>query len=472
MDASRAALSSDHGEDRDLLLRDAVERARASAFYAEHLRDHRVADRGDLKGLPLTEKRHLREAGPFGMLAVPPAKAWHYHESSGTTGEPISTWCGLAELRRMAEIVRRLTPELADDTILLNRFPLFAPVAFVFEEALRLAGGCHIPAGNMTWDVPFDRAIDFIRRLGATALASLPLEPILLFELARELRLDPARDLATLEVIFLGGAVLPPALRRRIEQDWGARVVEIYGSNETMLMGVGCKRGRLHLCEELLELEVLDPRSNAPVAPGEIGVLTVTSLVHQVMPLVRYSTGDLVRLDREPCPCGRPGPTAQVLGRAEETIRYGERSAFAYDVVDAAYEIAERLGTRIFFAVLLHRHLHLLLEVDNPTNANAAHRDTALGRELSARLGLPVTVEYLPIGEVLDRSALLRTPRIYKPSVLADWRMASRRPVTIMEAILEWPRFDVRTLGHLVRRGIRAARRRRRLWRQDQFGGE
>jgi hypothetical protein len=50
--------------------------------------------------------------------------------------------------------------------------------------------------------------------------------------------------------------------------------------------------------------------------------------------------------------------------------------------------------------------------------------------------------------------------------------MASRRPVTIMEAILEWPRFDVRTLGHLVRRGIRAARRRRRLWRQDQFGGE
>jgi phenylacetate-CoA ligase len=161
-----------------------------------------VHDRGDLRALPLTEKQHLREAGPFGMLAVPPAKAWHYAESSGTTGEPISSWCGLAELRRMAEIVRSLTPELAADTILLNRYPLFAPVAFLFEEALRLAGACHIPAGNMTWDVPFDRAIDFIRRLGVTAFASLPLEPILLFELARELKLDPARDLSTLEVIF------------------------------------------------------------------------------------------------------------------------------------------------------------------------------------------------------------------------------------------------------------------------------
>jgi len=41
-----------------------------------------------------------------------------------------------------------------------------------------------------------------------------------------------------------------------------------------------------------------------------------------------------------------------------------------------------------------------------------------------------------------------------------------------MEAILEWPSFDWRTLGHLARRAIRVARRRRRLWRQDQYGGE
>jgi len=472
MDSSHAALNGDPIGDRDVLVREAVERARASAFYAEHLRDHRVRDRGDLRALPLTEKQHLRDAGPFGMLAVPPGKAWHYAESSGTTGEPISSWCGLAELRRMAEILRSLTPELAADTILLNRYPLFAPVAFLFEEALRLAGACHIPAGNMTWDVPFDRAIDFIRRLGVTAIASLPLEPILLFELARELKLDPARDLSTLEVIFLGGAVLPPALRRRIETDWQARVVEIYGSNETMLMGVGCPQGRLHLCDDLLELEVLHPETHAPVPQGEIGVLTVTSLVHEVMPLVRYSTGDLVRLDRDACPCGRRGPTAHVLGRLEETIRYGERSAYAYDLVEAAYEVAERFGTRIFFALRLQRQVHPLLEVENPTNANAECRDALVGRELSAKLGLPVTVEYLPVGEVLDRSALLRTPRIYKPSLVTDWRTGSRRPATIMEAILEWPSFDWRTLGHLARRAIRVARRRRRLWRQDQYGGE
>ena len=170
-------------------------------------------------------------------------------------------------------------------------------MSFVFEEALRRANACHIAAGTMSWDVPFSRAVDFIRRLGVTAISSLPLEPVLLHDMVTDAGLDPAEVFRTVRVVFCGGAVLPPALRRIIEHDWQARVVEIYGSNETMLMGVGCPRGRLHLCDELLEFEVLDPQTHAPVAAGERGVVTITSLVHEVMPLVRYFTGDLARLD-------------------------------------------------------------------------------------------------------------------------------------------------------------------------------
>jgi phenylacetate-CoA ligase len=104
-----------------------------------------VTSRADLQNLPLTFKHHLCDASPFGMLAVPPATAWHYHESSGTTGEPISTWCGLSELRGMADLLLRMVPELSEETIFLNRFPLFAPVSFVFEEALRLLGPATSP---------------------------------------------------------------------------------------------------------------------------------------------------------------------------------------------------------------------------------------------------------------------------------------------------------------------------------------
>lgn len=452
------------GADRDERLREAIARARASAFYARHLDGHEVRGRGDLPRLPLTLKEHLRDATPFGMLAVPPHRAWHYHETSGTTGEPISTWCGLQELRAMAAVVHRMVPELAEDTILLNRFPLFAPVSFVFEETLRRAGACHLAAGTMSWDVPFSRALDFIQRLGVTALASLPLEPLLLHDLARHQGLDPRDVFRSVRVVFCGGAVLPPALRRAIEADWQARVVEIYGSNETMLMGVGCPRGRLHLCTELLECEILDPRTFAPLAAGEPGLLTVTSLVHEVMPLVRYVTGDLVRIAAEPCDCGFDGPVAEVLGRAADAIEIGGRRATHYAVLDAVYEFAERLGTRIFFILIRPRTLHVLVEVGDPAAARAAADE----RVLAERIGLPVTVEYLEANAVLDRSALYRGPRIYKPSVISDWRGPGRKTITIMEALLEWPRFDARTIFHLVRRQIRNARRRRRLLREDR----
>lgn len=452
------------GENRDTVLAAAIERARKSEFYAKHLSG--VAFDGDLSRLPLTTKEHLRDASPFGMLAVPAAKAWHYHESSGTTGEPISTWCGLEELRKMAAIVVRMTPELGADTILLNRFPLFAPVAFVFEEAMRLAGACHIAAGNMTWDVPFDRAFSFIPRLGVTALSVLPLEPILLREVAHLQGVDFERAVESVKLIFAGGAVLPPGMRKVLEKDWKARVVEIYGSNETMLMGVSCLEGKLHLCEELLAFEILDPRTRVPVATGEPGLLTVTSLVHEAMPLVRYVTGDHVRLTGESCSCGERGAVAQVFGRYEEVIEIGGRRTTAHDVLDAAYDFADRFGTRAFFVLVRRRGLHLLIEVPEPRTAPNA----AAERQLAERIGLPVTVEYLGHNEVLDRTAMFRGPKIYKPSQISDWRGEGRKAITVMEALLEWPRFDGSTLYHLAIRQIRNARRRRRLLKEDRQG--
>jgi len=460
---TNVAVSPEPGT-RDQAVRDAVARARGSAFYTRHLSGYAVQTRADLAQLPLTFKRHLRDASPFGMLAVPPAKAWHYHESSGTTGEPISTWCGLAEVRLMAARLQRMVPEMSNDCIMLNRFPLFAPVSFIFEDALRMTGGCHVAAGNVSWDVPFTRALDFIRRLRVTALAGLPLEAILLREVAREQGLDIHRDVNSLRVILCGGAVLPPALRRLIEQDWGARVVEIYGSNETMGLGLSCVEGRLHLCTDLVEAEVLDPQTYSAVEPGEIGVLTVTSMAHEVMPLVRYVTGDLVRVSHEPCRCGEPDPVIEVLGRVDDVIEIAGARAMPYDILDATYKFADGLGTRTFLIVVRRRGLHVRIEVANPRQA----RDAAAERRLGEQIGLPVTVEYLRHNEVMDRTALFRTPKIYKPSEITDWRGAGRKPITIMEALLEWPRFDGRTLLHIALRQLRNARRRRRILREDR----
>lgn len=445
--------------DGDLL--EVVERARRSPFYAKHLDGRSFSGRADLRELPLTTKDDLRDASPEGMLIVPRTKAWHYHESSSTSGDPVSTWCGLPELQQMAGIVRAMVPEFGAETMLLNRFPLFAPEAVVVEEALRQAGACHIAAGNVSWEVPFTRAVEFLHRLQPTALSCLPLEPILLAEVAKAEGLDLQADLGSLNVIFCGGAPLPNSLRGLIESDWGARVVEIYGSNETMLMGVGCSEGKLHLASELLEFEILDPTTREPVAPGGRGMVVVTSLVHTVMPLVRYATGDLAEIETDPCVCGQPGFPIRVLGRIEEKIEIGGREAMHSDVLDAAHAFARELDTRIFFAVVRRHDVQLMVEVADPDRPIP----TKAYLDLRKRIGLPVNLELVGHNESLDRTALFRTPKVYKPSLISDWRGAGRRATTVMEALLEWPSYDAKSLFHLARRQVRTGLRRRRLSR-------
>ncbi|MGH3579958.1 MAG: hypothetical protein ACRERC_12445 [Candidatus Binatia bacterium] len=97
-------------------------------------------------------------------------------------------------------------------------------------------------------------------------------------------------------------------------------------------------------------------------------------------------------------------------------------------------------------------------------------RDPGGERRLAERIGLPVRLEYLEKNEVLDRGALYRGPKIYKPSVISDWRGEARKTITIMEALLEWPTYDKRTLFHLARRQIRNARRRSRIIKEDRRG--
>jgi len=452
-------------DERFAALSAAIERARSSPFYARHLAEARLDRPDDFQRLPLTRKEHIAEASPFGMLAVPPAHAWHYHESSGTTGEPISTWCGLAEFGRMASTVAALVPEFAaPDAMLLNRFPSFASVHFFLEEVLRQTRRCHIAAGTMSWDVPFSRALGFLRRLPVTMLATLPLEAVLLREVARADGVDLARECAALRVLFLGGAVLPAALRRSIEASWRVRVVEIYGSNETMLLGASCACGALHLMTDLVETEILDTETLAPVPPGTPGLLTVTSLIHEVMPLVRYVTGDLVRIDPTPCECGTATPTACVFGRAADVVAIDGGHITPYALLDACYEFIEAIAARVFFVVVLRRGFELLVEANEP----ASGKRHAEERRLAASLGAPVTVRYLEEGDVLDRSALFRSPKIYKPSQVSDWRGSGRKTVTMMEALLEWPKFDLRTIGRILRRQVRSARLRKRLAASDR----
>ena len=67
--------------------------------------------------------------------------------------------------------------------------------------------------------------------------------------------------------------------------------------------------------------EIIDPRTEEPVAPGEKGELTVTILRKEALPMIRYRIGDITSMDDSPCPCGRTHPRIQrITGRVDDML--------------------------------------------------------------------------------------------------------------------------------------------------------
>lgn len=109
--------------------------------------------------------------------------------------------------------------------------------------------------------------------------------------------------------VIATGECLFAQQRALLEQTFDAPVINEYGSQECGISGLSCpEAGRLHLDGDRCLYEMVD------------GELLTTDLYNCVMPMVRYSGGDVMQLSMEPCPCGRAGPTAILLGRREEAF--------------------------------------------------------------------------------------------------------------------------------------------------------
>ncbi len=112
--------------------------------------------------------------------------------------------------------------------------------------------------------------------------------------------------------VVVGGEVLTPLMRRRLEEAFGVPVHNTYGSHEVPLLGWECPQtGEFHVCDDGVILEVLcDGR---PVAPGGRGEVVVTNLHAYAMPFIRYRLGDVVTRGGERCACGQPFSTIRAV---------------------------------------------------------------------------------------------------------------------------------------------------------------
>lgn len=323
---------------REVIARHQIERVQSvigralesSPFYQRKLRAAglgaagEIASLADLARLPFTTKAELvadHEAHPpFGSRLTEPIERYRrLHQTSGTTGKPLrlvdteESWSWW--LRCWGYIYRGAGVGPTDRVFAAFSFGPFIGFWSGFEGLCHV-GALQIPGGGQTTEQRIQQIYD----LGATVLLCTPTYALRMAETARDVGVDLASSPIRLGIHAGEPGANVPATRARLEEAWGMEVFDHPGMTEVGPWGFEClEHAGVHLIESEYVFEVVDPRTDEPVDDGE---LIITNLGRHANPVIRYRTGDRVRLVREPCGCGRTFSRLEggVIGRIDDML--------------------------------------------------------------------------------------------------------------------------------------------------------
>ncbi|MFF9202221.1 phenylacetate--CoA ligase family protein [Streptomyces sp. NPDC014986] len=407
-------------------LRLLLARAARSPFYrSRHATRAAPATPADLRSLEPTGKQDLRDAYPFGLLAVNRTELATYHESSGSAGQPTASYYTANDWADLAErYARKWVGIEASDTFLVRTPYALMITGHLAHAAARSKGATVVPADSRSAATPAARTVRLLHRLGVTLTWSNPTETLLWAAAARAAGLDPATDFPALRALFVGGEPLSPARRARIGALWNAPVVEEYGSTETGTLAGQCPEGRLHLWADRVLCEVLDPTSGTLSDEGR-GRLVVTPLYREAMPLLRYNLDDEVEVEYTDCACGWRLPVVRVLGRGGSAWPVGGGSVDQHQVEDLVFGLPPQDGV-LFWRARAGRDL-LHIQVEAPEE-RAAGVELRLAESVRRELAVPCRVEVLAPGKLVPSHVLTANPDALKPRGLfgpgEDWDSA------------------------------------------------
>ena len=385
-------------------------------YYRQQLSERGIRPRdiktlADVRVLPLTDKGALRDTYPFGMFAVPLDEVVRLHSSSGTTGKPIVVGYTRGDINTWTELTARVAAsagvhrgDLVDMSFLYGMFT----GGWGMHYGLERLGATIIPAGSGNTE----RHIMMMQDFGTTVLVSTPSYALYLAEVGEAMGVDfRALDI---RLGLFGGEPCFDAAKREIEGRLGIRAADNYGLSEVMGPGVSseCECGcGLHIAEDHVLWELVDPQTGEPVDEGEQGELVLTSLTKEAFPVLRYRTHDLTTVTTERCECGRTlARMAKVRSRTDDMLIIRGVNVFPSQIEDVIFQIE---GVRPHYLVVVDRKkglddLEVRLEVaesvfsDIMADMFAFQKDVA--DRLQSVLGLRAKITLVEPGS-LERSA-------------------------------------------------------------------
>jgi phenylacetate-CoA ligase len=226
----------------------------------------------------------------------------------------------------------------------------------------------------------------------------------------------PREMFPDLRFLLTGGEAYPPEFATRMEDEWGVRFFEGYGSTEsggetasTCEVGavIDGRRGMMHLYEESLLFEVLDLETGKHIEPGGTGRLVFTNLDKQASPMLRHDSGDRVTwLPHTACTCGRSysGLEAGTIGRLDDMLKIKGTNIWPDEIDSVMFSfstVAEYQG-HVFIGDRGRDEAAITVEfVADETDAEA--RATEIAAELKRKL--EVRFDVIPAMVSLPKSA-------------------------------------------------------------------
>jgi len=329
-------------------LRETVERVYYNVPYYRNkmqeagLGPEHIQSTDDLHKLPFTTKQDLRDNYPFGLFAVPMSEIVRVHASSGTTGKPTVVGYTHRDIATWSEVMARtLTCAGA------NRHD-FIHVAYgygLFTGGLGIhyggekIGASVIPVsgGNTT------RQLQLMHDFGSTVLACTPSYALFLAEAIEESGID--RKELKLRTGVFGAEPWTENMRKEIEEKLSIKAIDIYGLSEVIGPGVASEclfQQGLHISEDHFLPEIIDPQTLEIMPEGESGELVFTTITKEGLPLIRYRTRDLTRLNFDKCTCGRTMVRMEkCLGRSDDMLIIRGVNLFPSQIESVILEMSE-----------------------------------------------------------------------------------------------------------------------------------
>ncbi len=209
----------------------------------------------------------------------------------------------------------------------------------------------------------------------------------------------------SLRVGILGAEPWTEEMRQQIEDRLDLVAVNIYGLSEVIGPGVSCEtadRDGSVIMEDHFLPEVVDPETGDPLPDGEVGVLVLTSLTKQAFPVLRYWTGDLCSITREPAPCGRThARMSAIVGRADDMLVIRGVNVYPSQVEHTLLAVD---GVSPHFQLVVTREgtldtLTIRCETDG-SGADHEHLVRTIATDMHSSLGIGVRVSVEPGGSL------------------------------------------------------------------------